>query len=251
MVVSVSKVLAIVLAVCLGLMSLTGQAAPPLQVAVDTDNPPFMYGRQGHAKGLYPDIVQNIFARTGTKVLIVPLPWPRALASVNAGKMGIAGIYKTSSRMKVMDFSDPLFVERIWVYSLSKSPHRFRNMSDLSGLRVGVIRGWSYGDEFDAARKQKAFTISEIDSDELGMSMLRASRIDVMLSIQQSAQLVLGGSQDIIASSKPLAEFPTYVAFPKSLKMTYLLARFNKALADAKQDGSYSAIAAHAMAEAR
>ena len=249
--VSVSRIRAVLMGICLGLLSVTAQAAPPLLVAVDTDNPPFMYGRQGHAKGLYPDIVQNIFARTGTKVMLVTLPWPRALASVNAGKMGIAGIYKTTSRTQVMDFSDPLFVERVWVYSLAKTPHRYQALSDLSGLRVGAIRGWSYGDEFDAARKRKAFAVSEIDSDEQGMVMLRAGRIDVMLSIQQSAQLVLGGAQDVIASSKPLAEFPTYVALPKSLKMTYLLTRFNKALADAKQDGSYSAMAAHAMAEAR
>ncbi|MCB6182535.1 transporter substrate-binding domain-containing protein [Leeia sp. TBRC 13508] len=226
-------------------------AAPPLQIAVDTENPPFMYASHGVAKGFYPDVIKHVFARMGSRVVITPLPWPRALASARAGKMGIAGLYRISERESWLDYSAPLFVERILVYHLTMKPIHFKSVADLNGLKVGVIRGWSYGDAFDQARKRGLFTAYELPSDELGMKALRARHVDVMLAIQQSAQIILDSTTDITAEPLPLAEFSTYVAFPKSMNMRELLTRFNLKLLDARKDGNFSAIAAHAIAEAK
>ncbi len=223
--------------------------AEPVTVAVDTSNPPFMYERAGKAAGLYPELVRQVAASAGIDFSIVALPWTRALMLVRLDKVGIAGIYKNSERLRTLDFSAPLFVETVWVYSLAKNPRPYKTITDLYGLRVGAIRGWSYGDEFDLARKQGKFMVDVADSDANGMSKLRAGRIDVMLSIGQSAQIVLDDSNDVVASEMPLREAPVYLAFSKSMHMGPLLTRFNQALGMLVSDGRYNQIVASVLKE--
>ena len=231
------------------LVMLAAVQAEPVTVAVDTSNPPFMYEKDGKAAGLCPELVRQVAASAGLDLSIVALPWTRALMLVRLDKMGIAGIYKSSEHLRRLDFSDPLFVVTVWVYSLAKKPRPFKTIADLYGLRVGAIRGWSYGDEFDLARKQGKFLVDVADSDANGMSKLRAGRIDVMLSIEQSAQIVLAGSNDVVASEVPLREAPVYLAFSKSLRMRALLGRFNQALAALVSDGRYNQIVANVMSD--
>lgn len=214
--------------------------APPWTILVDTQNPPFMYANGGRAEGLYPDLLRAIFARLGEPVSVQAKPWRRALAEAEAGQGAIGGLYQTEARLTKFDFSGPVFVERIKVYSKTSKPLMFREIADLKGQTVGVIRGWSYGDAFDAARNSGLFIADEADSDQQNFAKLRNGRVDVVLAIDEAAAAALvAPSNDIYAAEVPLAENPVYLAFAKRNAQTKLLRRFDAALAAMKASGEY------------
>src|SRR5690606_24567875 len=78
-------------------------------VAVDNANPPFMYQQDEQPMGLYPLMLQAVFARLGEPLSIQAMPWKRALLRGAAGELGIGGIYKNSERLEVFDYSAPIF----------------------------------------------------------------------------------------------------------------------------------------------
>ena len=85
-------------------------AAPaPLQaretIAFDEADPPFMFVADGKPAGLYPMLVAEAAQRAGIEVELASMPWKRALAEIDAGKAGIAGIYRNGERLKKYDFS--------------------------------------------------------------------------------------------------------------------------------------------------
>lgn len=214
--------------------------APPLTILVDTQNPPFMYASSGRAEGLYPDLLRAVFAKLGVPVSVQAKPWRRALAEAEAGQGAIGGLYQTETRLTKFDFSDPMFVERIKVYSKASKPLVFHEIADLKGLTVGVIRGWSYGDAFDAARQSGLFTADEADGDQQNFAKLRTGRVDVVLAIDEAAAAALAApSNDIYAADVPLAENPVYLAFAKNKAQTALLRRFDATLAAMKASGEY------------
>ena len=122
-------------------------------VAIDNANPPFMYQQDNQPMGLYPLIVQAVFARLGEPLSIQAMPWKRALLRGAAGEVGIAGIYQNAERLQVFDYSAPIFEERLLLYVHREKPLQFRGIEDLHGKRIGVIRGWSYTEEFDQAAR--------------------------------------------------------------------------------------------------
>src|ERR1700761_9115257 len=127
----------------------------------------------------------------GEDVQLSALPWKRALNDAKTGGAGIAGIYKTAERLKSYDFSDKLFDEVVQIYVVKNKGFAFHGVPDLSGKTVGVLRGWSYGDEFDAAVKAGKIRIEEVSGDIQNFEKLAAGRLDAVLAIRESAEIVI------------------------------------------------------------
>jgi polar amino acid transport system substrate-binding protein len=225
-------------------------AGQVIQVNVDAANPPFMYGSPTAARGLYPSLLTTVFDRIGEPVAVSAVPWRRALLEIDAGRAGIGGIYKTTEREKKYDYSDALFVERIGVYYNRKKPIDFTADSDLHGLRIGVILGWSYGEEFDAARNAGEIIADAVPTDLQNLRKLDLGRIDAALVIVDAADPLLseGRFPHIVRAGRLLAEKPTYLAFNKQADKALLLARFNKALAEIRADGTYARLVSRELA---
>jgi polar amino acid transport system substrate-binding protein len=214
-------------------------------VDVDDANPPFMFAAQGHAAGVYPALLAAAFREMGVPVVIEPKPWRRALAEIDTGHAGVGGIYKNAERLQRFDYSDALFVERVNVYTL-RGRLRYANLADLAGKRVGVIRGWSYGDDFDALRKSGAVTTEDVASDGQNFAKLEAGRLDAVLAIAEAAEpLLRKHPQAELAGT--LAENPTYLAFNKSVARLDLLQRFNAALGRLRASGESRRIVSEAL----
>jgi len=90
----------------------------------------------------------------GEEVAVRAVPWKRAIAYLDGGKGGLGGIYKTKPRLEKYDYTDEIFSEEIMVYVPKGKAFAFSSVYDLAGKRLGVIRGWSYGEEFDEAREK-------------------------------------------------------------------------------------------------
>ena len=142
----------------------TTTAAESVLINFDAENPPFMFSKGGKMVGVYPAVIATAMKRIGIPVTLEAKPWKRALVEMDEGKGGVGGIYKNSERVQKYDFSEPILTENTAVYFNKAKPINFKVIADLNGRRVGVIRGWSYGDAFDTARKAGAFTVEEVTS---------------------------------------------------------------------------------------
>jgi polar amino acid transport system substrate-binding protein len=118
-------------------------------------------------------------------------------------------------------------------------------VSSLKGKTVGVIRGWSYGDEFDAAVKSGSIATEEVSSDEQNFKKLILGRIDAMIAIRESASAAIaaGDYKDKVAAlSPPLSISSAYIAFVKSAHKIDIIDKLNKAIKAIRDDGSFDLI---------
>lgn len=242
---SCSRLLTVVLLSCAALL-----ARAETMVAIDNANPPFMFQLDGHAQGLYPQLLQAIFARLGEPLTIQPMPWKRAMLRGAAGELGIGGIYRNSERLKIFDYSEPIFEERLLLYVQRERGFAFDRIEDLRGKRIGVIRGWSYTDSFDRAVRDGRIHAQEGSSDEANLRKLASGRLDAVVVIELAGQrlLQLPGLEDLEPLPQPLSINPTFLVFAKRAQQGELLQRFNRTLDDMRQDGSLQRLVDQATA---
>jgi polar amino acid transport system substrate-binding protein len=225
-------------------MGLQAHAAEPVKVCVDASNPPFMFAAAGMATGVYPALISEAFTMTETVTEISAKPWKRCISEIDSGTTGVGGIYKNEERQKKYDFSDPIYVERMAVYFNKSHAVDFSDIANLLGKRVGVVRGWSYGDDFDKAVKEGRITVEEVGSDSQNFEKLAIERVDAVLAIEEAGAMLLksGKFPEVVKSAHYLFENPTFLAFNKSANQTDVLAKFNKAISDMKRSGKLSKI---------
>ena len=219
--------------------------AQDLMIAVDNANPPFMYNDGGKAAGLYPEMLTAIFSKMNVPVKVTAYPWKRVLKMGKDGDAGIGGIYKNPERLKIFDYSEPIFSERLVLFMNKDKAFDYSGVKDLSGKKVGILLGWSYGTDFDEAKKQRAFTAEEGKSDEANFKKLTQGWLDGVVAIELAGQKLIAqkGLQDkIVMAETPVAINDTYLIFGKNLDKKSLLTQFNTALAGMKADGSYDEI---------
>jgi polar amino acid transport system substrate-binding protein len=206
--------------------------AEPVYVEVDLGNPPFMSAVAGQAVGLYPKIIAEAFQLVGQDVQIVAKPWKRCLMDLDRGHAGVGGIYKNAERLQKYDFSEPLFVEKMAVYFNRTEHFEFTGVPSLFGKRIGVLRGWSYGDEFDQAVREGKVSVEEVNSDAQNFAKLALGRVDVILAIAEVGTALGkdGRYPTITQSEQYLFESPTFLAFNKTTKQRELLATFNRSI---------------------
>jgi polar amino acid transport system substrate-binding protein len=225
-----------------------GAQPAPILVNVDEANPPFMYGERSKAMGLYPRLVKAAFAHMPVPLQIEAKPWKRALAELEEGRAGVAGLYKTSERLRKFDYSGQIFVERLMVYFHTENPIAFSRIGDLKGWRIGVIRGWSYGDDFDRLRQSGTLTVEEVAADDQNFQKLATKRLDAVLIVSEAGTALAPGYANLRAAPEPLAVNPTYLAFAQSSKRRDLLKRFDAALGEMRKSGEYQKIVQEELA---
>ena len=218
-------------------------------VAVDSQNAPFMFARGELAEGLYPLLVRAAFRRMDTAVRLEAMPWSRALRQLDQAECGVAGIYRNRERLQKYDFSASIFIERVRLYARRERGLSFAGIADLAGLRVGVIRGWSYGDAFDQARRSGQVTTEEVAADAQNFSKLASGRLDAVLAVEQAgAALLAGGAYPSVrALPQPLAVNSTHLAFHKSARSVALLKRFDAAMEQLRRDGTHDRLVVQAL----
>jgi polar amino acid transport system substrate-binding protein len=166
----------------------------------------------------------------GMEVEFQTLPWEKALEEGAEGRLAVGGIYKNKARQKIYDYSEPLFEERLDVYVEKGKSFPFNRLSDLQGKTIGLNRGWSYDDPFDAARKKYHFTAEELDSNLQNFRKLLSGKIDCLVADQVAASRILHRekwSDRVESLGRPAAVNYAYLAFAKRLEKRDLLKRIN------------------------
>jgi len=138
------------------------------------DFPPYSWQENGRAKGVQVQIVGSIFKNAHIELELIYLPFKRAYQDVKEGKIdGLFNFYQTPERVQWFDYSASFIKNPLVIF---KKTNRQIDINNLQGLKVGVMRGYTYGNDFDNA---STFTRYIVDSHESAFLLLKKNRIDV------------------------------------------------------------------------
>lgn len=217
-----------------------------LAVFVDNSYPPYMYElEESQAEGLYPRLLKAVIDQTGHKSDIFATPWKRALLYGETGVGAVGGAYKNDERLKLYDYSAPLYQEKLVVFINKNKRFDYKGIEDLAGKTIGVNRGWSYGQEFDEARKNKLFEVNVRGNPTENFKMLALGRIDCLILDKLSGDSyvrLLGMGDKIELLPVAFSMNDAYLILSKEKNMKPFLEKFNSSLEKMRQDGTYDEI---------
>ncbi|MFZ6843002.1 substrate-binding periplasmic protein [Undibacterium sp. RuTC16W] len=113
-------------------------------------------------------------------------PSNRLIQNIVEGEGLAFGLSKTKERLRTLHFSIPAYTTYIWMVTLSDSVFPFKSVQDLKTKTIGVVRGASYGEEFEA--QKNGLTLEEDTYSIVSrLQKLILRRTDIMLLGYRSA----------------------------------------------------------------
>ncbi|MFM9697287.1 transporter substrate-binding domain-containing protein [Streptomyces europaeiscabiei] len=200
--------------------------------------PPFQSEIDGKVQGFDVSLIDLVAEDLGVKQEILDTPFEnfKTGAFLNSGEcdLAAAGMTITDERKKNVDFSDPYFEATQAVLAAKKTD--IRSFADLKGKKVGT-QAQTTGEDY--AKSQGLDPVSFESSDAV-LNGLRAGQVDAVVIDYPVVQGWLKNAE--LADAYAVAEqVNTGEEYGITVKKgnTKLLAAINKALADAKSDGTY------------
>jgi polar amino acid transport system substrate-binding protein len=200
--------------------------------------PPFQSEIDGKVQGFDVSIIDLVAKDLGVKQTILDQPFEnfKTGGSLNAGQcdLAAAGMTITDERKKNVDFSDPYFEATQAVLADKKSG--ISSLADLKGKKVGA-QAQTTGEEF---AKSKGLNPVSFESSDALLNGLRTGQVKAVVIDYPVVQGWLKDKANADAF-KVADNINTGEEYGVTVKKgnTKLLAAINKALADAKSDGTY------------
>lgn len=179
----------------------TAPAADHPQVSVtifvDDAYPPYSYGVNGEAYGVYPAILSRVFARMPEyRVELQPVPWKRGLRLLEQGEgFALAPPYFRPEERPWMEYSAPIMLESVVVFCDERVLARIgahRWPEDFLGLRIGMNNGFLLGGkQFEQAYKAGRITLAEARGTDENLKKLLLGRIDCYINDRYAIQHAL------------------------------------------------------------
>ena len=211
-----------------------------------------LMGENGQVSGLDIDLLNAVAKEAGCQLVFDHIPWKRAQSMIGIGSLDVAsGASKTSDREKFARFSTPYRSEKIAIYLRQEdlTKFRFTTLTDLAATsaRVGMVHGYTYGDEFIGLQKQKAFRggLHSVLSDEHNFKRLANRHVDVILIEPFVAKSLIASRSDVerfVRHETMIDTGQIYFMFSKKSVKTKRVDQFNQALERIKKSGEYQNI---------
>lgn len=209
------------------------------------DYPPYQSHKLKHF-GVISRIVTEAFALEGVKVEFTFMPWKRAYNVILRGELdGVGYATRKKERIEHFYFSDPVFQKQRVFFYLKSDTFDWKEVKDLSGLKIGAMRGYAYNDAFDQADKSGLIDTHRVSTHEQNMRMLVADRVDLALSTLDQGLYALQMSEPdtiprVAWHPKPLHSPSMYLMLSKKVaKNELMIERFNRGLKKLKESGLY------------
>ena len=192
------------------------------------------------------EIITKAFEADNIRVDIEFQPWLATMQSVADGKFdALFSAYYTDDRAKQYVFSDPYAESILNFYKLKKTNITYKNLEDLKGSKIGIVKGFSNTPEFDDA---DYLTKTAFDTEMESLESLLTGKVDLIIMDQYVCIDLLNRhftdqKQNVEAASDPLEKRPLYLLFSKKLKHPEALAeKFNAGLKKIRDNGLYDLI---------
>ena len=203
-------------------------------------------------KGFASHVVEEAFASQGHDVEFAFLPWKRAMLEAKHGGYD-ATSWWVYSEERAADF---LFSEEILERTIAFLYHKYKNsefdwkdMDDLSGMRIGWTRGYHYTEELAAFRKTNNAIFEEVNSDEQNLKRLLLGRIDIfpMNTVTGMELLRTKFAPNVVHQldfhPRSIDTTNGLLLFPKVNKRSEQIRDiFNKGLKSIRDDGTYESL---------
>jgi len=199
--------------------------------------PPYEYIENDKPAGILVNIVQTIFKRADQSLTLKFFPFKRALSLAKNGKIdGLFNFYKNSERLKSFDYSEPIINNSLVFFVRKDSILNYSKLSDLKGLTIGVMRGYTYGPGFD---NNPDFKREETNTHESNLKKLMIGRIDAypcdkMVGIFSAMKEKVMGELKILPN--PLKIMFGHIGFTKG-KHKDAIEKINKEIKAIKNSG--------------
>lgn len=197
--------------------------------------------------GFFTALVKAAFQAGGHDAGLRFLPWTRAMALVERAEEDVLmGAYFTEERVEAYRYSDPIYSVKVVVAGHQRTAlRRYSSLRDLTGYRIAIVLGWSYGERFDAAH----YLTKETAHDHIAsirklyggrVDLIAGSEVVIRHTIRQMPDLDL---KKIRVLSPPLTEENLYIMVSRKLPDgKALIEDFNRGLATIKRNGTFQAI---------
>lgn len=200
--------------------------------------PPFQSEIDGKVQGFDVSLIDLVAEDLGVKQVVVDQPFEnfKTGGSLNAGQcdLAAAGMTITDERKKNVDFSDPYFEATQAV--LADKSAGIASFADLKGKKVGT-QAQTTGEDY---AKSKGIDSVSFESSDAVLNGLRTKQVDAVIIDYPVVQgwLKDKANADAFEVAEQINTGEEY-GFTVKKGNTKLLAAINKALAEARSDGTY------------
>lgn len=240
--ITLALVSAFILTVALCLRPHTVWAQPehePHIILLDS-YPPFYNWENNRPVGPLVDIISKAFRRMGLNVEFRKSTWKRSLFEVKNGDAdGLCAGAVTPERQEYAVYpEEPLDLEENWVVTRADSLPGMTCMADLKGKTVGMVAGYTYGEEFD---NTTTLTKKEYLTEMQLMKMLLAGRVDIVVGNRQVLEhtVAQADSKARLEYHFKISEYGLYLMLSKAKDDSEELAQhFARTLRSMRSEGS-------------
>ena len=162
--------------VCL-LVGATVQAADYKLTSLEW--PPYSGSRLA-AQGVLSAVVSDAFKAAGRSVKIEFFPWNRAVDIARNNKDYVAYFpeYHATAKESECLYSDPVGHSPLVLVERKANPLRWNSYDDLSGRKIGVVKGYLNTEELDARIASRVLAVDHALDDARNILKLAAGRVD-------------------------------------------------------------------------
>ena len=199
------------------------------------------------------EILQNIFSKEGHSVKYKLMNWTRSIQSARRGEHDIiVGAYKTDAKdflfpIEELGYSGDLF------YVSKDSDWRYKQIDSLKKVRLGVTKGYSYGNEIDTyvkTNKENEKRIDIITGKNVftrSVQKLLLKRVDVIIENEYVSNYFFKSNKkflkNIKRSSSAKNHQKIYAAFsPNKVSSKEYISIFDKGIRRLRKSGELSVI---------
>lgn len=229
------------------------QAAPCQKSVRWYDDVPYSYRTaDGQLAGLNVDLVREALSRMGCEARFVELPWARALAELEAGRLDILpGALKTVDRERFAYFSRPVTRSPnvLFVSKAAARKYRIQRLADVidTDFRLGVQLGVVYGLEYKALLDNPQFKarLNPVTLRRNAWAMIDMGRLDGLIADETTGLVELeqlGLTQAMVKTKVVTSGEPALIAIGKASNNAEFVEAFDKALARMLAEGRFKAI---------
>jgi polar amino acid transport system substrate-binding protein len=207
--------------------------------------PPYQYMKGSQVAGLDHDIIRKAFESQDFNISVTLHPWAECIQRMDQEATdGIFQMARTSEREKLYLFSNLLRIARTVFYCNKRKPvavddgHRLTEQ--LRDNRIAVVKGYSYGPEFDSLQDLHGTPVNSHRESllELSAKNVDLAIIDEGVAVHLMDELKLAGTLQKVANFE--IERPLFVAFQKT--MPRIRETFNRGLEQIRKNGTYDGL---------
>lgn len=228
-----------------GLLASGGAFAQQSLRLMANTSPPYA-DQQLPQGGLALELLEHIFASTGVKPTISIENWSRALEGARLGVYdGLATAWYSDERAQDLLYSEPYLRSNLIILKRHDDPRPYTDLRQLAGARLGVRADYAY--PVDLTEIPGVVLVRENHLIQNLLNLLNG-RVDFVIGDQRTVnqqlhEYLADRRHQFKVTAIELPQVARHVALSRSLEgHEQIIAAFNKALAQAREDGSHKAI---------